>query len=74
MKEYPYVFCFSSLQASAHCHGSGIFFIFIFFKLVHNVHVYISHLEMHISRRNAKSKEECIISEKTVSIPAMVLF
>lgn len=55
--------CSYSLQTSVQCHSYTFFFFF--FKLVHNVHAYISHLEMHISNSNTKTtQEECIISEK----------
>lgn len=41
-------------------------FCWFFLKLVHSVHAYISHLEMHILNSNTKSiHEECVISEKT---------
>lgn len=64
MKEYPYVFYVPIL--SRHLFTVIVLCILLgFFKLVHNVHAYISHLEMHISNSNTKSvHEECIISEK----------
>lgn len=49
-------------------------YFFFFFKLVHNVHAYISHLEMHISNSNTKTtQEECIISEKKKNTTAFLL-
>lgn len=63
MKEYPYAFPVPIL--SRHLFNATVILFFFFFKLVHNVHAYISHLEMHISNSNTKTtQEECIISEK----------